>query len=90
MKPDTAEQIEEVAKSAAGIYGQSWDEIPEHSKAIWRKAVQEIPAAGGTTKMEKAAGAAVAAYGARKVKEERVIEDPKPSVLKTIRGKKGE
>ena len=62
MKPEGIEEIEAVAKDAAKIYGQDWAQIPPHSQAIWKKAVCEIHANGGTTPMEQAAGRAVAIF----------------------------
>jgi hypothetical protein len=83
MKPESDEEIESVAITAAGIYGQAWDQLPGHSKEKWKQTVQAVQPGGGTTKMEQAAGAALLSWGARRVEVKAETETKR-------KGKKGE
>lgn len=83
MKPEAIEDIEEVAKTAAKIYGQAdWAALPAHSQAIWRQTVCSIHANGGTTPMEQAAGKAVAIFQQNKIEAEVHAVSKKPKTKK--------
>ena len=88
----THEEIEEIAQTAATLYGQVWAGLPKWSQEIWREAVRQ-PHAQVQTDMERCVVKATRAWIEKQqepqAEPESEPEEAKP-VEKKSRRKKGD